>query len=141
MNNKIFEHSWNLSTVAHFWWQGDHVMSLFYWLIEWYKKWGDELIKAALKDWNAEILDTLIFPIIFLYRHYLELEIKRLYYYIFRKSIKSKDSLNHNICELFIVLKTDVFEQLEWMEDYVNENNPGILLEIENKVINAWKNY
>ena len=43
---------------------------------EGYKSSADLLVKNALESKNIKILDTFIFPIMFLYRQYLELELK-----------------------------------------------------------------
>ncbi|MDD2487492.1 MAG: hypothetical protein PHS92_03915 [Candidatus Gracilibacteria bacterium] len=126
MNNKIFKANGNPSTSGHFGWQGDDKMLLFYGLKEGYKNSADKLVDIALEDGGAITLDTFVFPIAFLYRHYIEIEIKRLYYYVFGKFPKQ----SHNLQELFNILKIDILDKSETILNLI-KHNPEIISEIK----------
>ena len=72
---KVFKESGYMEQSAHFGWQ-DKDEALFG-LREGYKESADRLLEIALENGNnIKILDTFIFPIMFLYRHSIEISLK-----------------------------------------------------------------
>lgn len=77
---RIFVDTGAMDQSAHFGWQNkDEAM---YGLREGYKNSADELVEIAVNSGgNPKILDTFIFPILFSYRHCLEISLKHIYIY------------------------------------------------------------
>ncbi|WP_373181285.1 hypothetical protein [Clostridium butyricum] len=74
---KLIKETDNYYHFAHFGW-GD-VETQLYGYMEGYKEAADNLIEHATNSKNIKILDTLVFPICFLYRQYLELVMKSIF--------------------------------------------------------------
>lgn len=74
---KIFFESHNMEQSAHFGWQSKDLA--LYGLREGYKNSADDLVKIALSNGMPKVLDTYIFPILFSYRHCLEISLKHIY--------------------------------------------------------------
>ena len=75
---KIFVETGLMEQSAHFGWQNKD--QALYGLREGYKNSADELVKIAVNSGgNLKILDTYIFPILFLYRHCIEISLKHIY--------------------------------------------------------------
>ncbi|MBE5393804.1 hypothetical protein HT747_01215 [Brevibacillus borstelensis] len=74
---KLFKSTKNYLEFSHFGW-GD-INSQFYGYIKGYKESADTLVDFALASKRIAILDTYIFPILFLYRQFIELSLKSLY--------------------------------------------------------------
>jgi len=62
---------------AYFGWGDDDAQ--FYMYIEGYKLSGDTLLDIALDSKDSSVKDKLIFPIVFSYRQYVELKLKKMY--------------------------------------------------------------
>ena len=75
---KIFVDTGEMDQSAHFGWQNKD--EALYGLREGYKNSADELVEIAVNSGgNPKILDTFIFPILFSYRHCLEISLKHPY--------------------------------------------------------------
>ena len=75
---RIFVDTGAMDQSAHFGWQNKD--EALYGLREGYKNSADELVEMAVNSGgNPKILDTFIFPILFSYRHCLEISLKHIY--------------------------------------------------------------
>ena len=71
---KIFKDTGLMKQSVHFGWQDKY--QALYGLREGYKNSADELVEIVLDNGNdPKILDTFIFPILFSYRHSLEISL------------------------------------------------------------------
>ena len=106
--------------VANIGWQNQN---LSLWGIkQGYKEAGDDLIKIVLEEGeknNIRVLDTYIFPIMFLYRQSIEVGIKNIYYRAFRKIPDG----GHDLDILWKNLFDDVIVGLLSNEELIKENN------------------
>ncbi|HNP28029.1 MAG TPA: hypothetical protein PKK23_03235 [Nitrospirales bacterium] len=73
---KLFIDTNDYYRLANIWWGDESVQ--FHGYIEGYKKGADALVEKAITSNNISILDTLVYPALFLYRQFLELQIKRI---------------------------------------------------------------
>lgn len=89
MRKKVFVETQNQTTKAYFGWQ-DKSKAL--WGLKYgYKNSADELVNIALlkgEEGDLLTLDTYIFPILFLFRHAIELSLKIIYYRIYGQVIQ-----------------------------------------------------
>jgi len=98
-----------------------------------YKTAADELIQHALASKNAGRLDTLIFPILFLYRQYIELELKWVFlvYSDADRSVKKSviSDVGHNLIKLWQKARAILLEDatpkeqqdVNIVEDYIEQ--------------------
>lgn len=100
---------------------------------EGYKLSADDLVDRAIASHDKGITDTYIYPICFLYRQYLELEMK--YFYLSYSETDKKDKSdtikkeNHNLNEIWkrikpIFLKYITGKELDYTniaENYINQ--------------------
>jgi hypothetical protein len=98
-----------------------------------YKTAADELIQHALASKNAGRLDTLIFPILFLYRQYIELELKWVFlvYSDADRSVKKSviSDVGHNLIKLWQKVRAILLEDatpkeqqdVNIVEDYIEQ--------------------
>ena len=101
---------------AHFGWQ-DKDQAL-YGLREGYKNSADELVKIAVNSGgNLKILDTYIFPILFLYRHCIEILLKHIYTRAWGKIPRG----GHNLLTLWDVIKEEIIDKIICSEDFVEQ--------------------
>ena len=92
MRKKVFVETSNQTTKAYFGWQ-DKSKALWG-LKEGYKNSADELVNIALlKGAEGDILtlDTYIFPVLFLFRHSIELSLKMIYHRIYGQIIQGHE--------------------------------------------------
>ena len=76
---KVFNDTGNMTQSAHFGWQNEDMA--LYGLREGYKNSADELVEIVLKNGSdTRKLDTYVFPIVFLYRHSIEISLKHIYF-------------------------------------------------------------
>jgi len=101
---KIFYESKIMEQSAHFGWQDKD--SALYGLGEGYKNSADDLVGIALESGNIKTLDTYIFPILFSYRHSLEIFLKHIYLRCWGKLPKG----GHNLITLWDEVKTEVID-------------------------------
>ena len=104
---KVFKESGYMEQSAHFGWQ-DKDKALFG-LREGYKESADRLLEIALENGNnIKMLDTFIFPIMFLYRHSIEISLKHIYQRAFGKIPDG----GHNLLALWDNVKKDVIDDM-----------------------------
>ena len=100
---KIFVDTGKMDQSAHFGWQNKD--EALYGLREGYKNSADELVEIAVNSGgNPKILDTFIFPILFSYRHCLEISLKHIYMRAWGKV----PSGGHNLLTLWDIIKTEI---------------------------------
>ncbi|WP_404469404.1 hypothetical protein [Sutcliffiella horikoshii] len=104
---KLFTSTGNYLEFSHFGW--GNINSQFYGYIKGYKESADTLVNFALASGSIAILDTYIFPILFLYRQFIELSIKSLYLEYseepIQEKIKSIKQASHNLAFMWNKLK------------------------------------
>lgn len=109
---KIFEDTGKMQQSAYFGWQDKNDALLG--LREGYKNSADDLVDIALENGNSnKTLDTYIFPILFSYRHSIELSIKHIY-------MRAKGSLpkgGHDLLILWNKVKREVIDELINLDD------------------------
>lgn len=92
---------------SHFGW--GNINSQFYGYIKGYKESADTLVDYALASNRIAILDTYIFPVLFLYRQFIELSLKSLYLEYADDSMNEKiqtiKQVNHNLAKMWNKLK------------------------------------
>lgn len=117
MGKKIFREGKNPYARAYFGWQNRHLA--LYGLKEGYKNSADNLVDIALKEGSKgdiKTLDTYIFPVLFCYRHALELSLKQIYFRFYGKLPDGK----HDLVMLFDKVKEqviDIFNSSSFIED------------------------
>ncbi|WP_346848466.1 hypothetical protein [uncultured Clostridium sp.] len=121
MKRKLFINGENPDERAYIGWQ-DKSLSL-QGIKMGYKNSADNLVKIALKEGKRgriDILDSYIFPILFFYRHSIEISLKHVYFR-FNGTIPKG---NHNLLNLWDRLDKDVFSQLssQVIIDDINKN-------------------
>jgi hypothetical protein len=117
---------------AHFGW-GD-IDQQFYGYIRGYKEAADNLVELAIKSNRISILDTYVFPIIFLYRQFLELAMKDIYLnyseHSMQDKIKTIGKVNHDLVKIWEKIKPliqdgcnteDDNDTIKIVEDYINQ--------------------
>ncbi len=72
---KLFIQKGDYYEFSHFGWGSEQVQ--FYGYIAGYKDSADLLIENAIDSKNISVLDTVIFPVLFLYRQFIELSLKQ----------------------------------------------------------------
>jgi hypothetical protein len=111
MHNYIFTDKPDSFACATFGWQSSDLALLG--VKEGYKNAADDLVKIALKEGvknNIRVLDTYIFPIMFLYRQSLEVSLKSIYYRYYGEIPSGK----HDLIKLWdIVYKKIVIQNIQ----------------------------
>jgi len=96
---KIFLPGGNIKEYSYFGW--GKTTTQFYGYIMGYKDAADILIEDATHSDSNMKLDTLIFPVLFLYRHSIELYLKRIYLELFEENLNEKKTFlkkrGHNL--------------------------------------------
>ena len=108
---KIFLESEKMEQSAHFGWQNKDLA--LYGLREGYKNSADDLVEIAIENGTPKTLDTYIFPILFSYRHCLEISLKHIYLRCFGKLPKG----GHNLLTLWDEVKREV------IDDFINNKS------------------
>lgn len=126
---KLFIDTNDYYKLAHIGWGDEGVQ--FHGYIEGYKTGADALIEKAITSNNISILETLVYPALFLYRHFLELQLKRI---IFLNSEKTHDqkkgiikNVGHNLKKSWTEVKTSI-------NDFFDEGDNSIA-EIEELIL------
>ncbi len=73
---------------------------------------ANELVESALQKGskgNIKVLDTYVFPVLFLYRHSIEISIKAIYFRCFNEIANGQ----HDLIILWDKLRQDVIEKIE----------------------------
>lgn len=101
--------------------------------IDGYKNSADILVHQALEDGSYAVLDTFVYPIVYLYRHYVELTLKDIYLLNTKDSeddkIKTIDRCQHNLMKMWFKAKPlisssfpkDDMSVLDVVEDYISQ--------------------
>ncbi|MEG2530084.1 MAG: hypothetical protein RSB02_08405 [Anaerovoracaceae bacterium] len=130
---KIFIDSGNMEQSANFGWQSEDLA--LYGLREGYKNSADDLVEIALKDGTPKTLDTYIFPILFSYRHSLEISLKHIYYRC-RGSLPKGghnlltlwDEVNREVIDGFINNASAIEKVKSYKENFIPYSFEGISL-------------
>lgn len=101
---RIFYESKIMEQSAHFGWQNKDLA--LYGLKEGYKNSADDLVALALENGTPKTLDTYIFPVLFSYRHSLEISLKHIYLRCFGKLPNG----GHNLLTLWDEVKKEVID-------------------------------
>ena len=113
---RIFEETGIMSQSAHFGWQNKD--QALYGLREGYKNSADELVEIVLNNGNdIKKLDTYIFPIIFSYRHSIEISLKHIY-------LRAYGQLplgGHNLLVLWDTINKEIIEKFINSNDFVEQ--------------------
>ena len=120
MARKIFLEGKNPNSRAYYGWQ-DGGLAL-YGLKEGYKNSADNLVGIALTEGSKgdiKTLDTYIFPILFCYRHSLEISLKQIYYRFFGKLPPDG---NHDLIMLYDNVKENIVDVL---------NSPNFIADVK----------
>jgi hypothetical protein len=112
---KIFCESGNMEQSAHFGWQSKELA--LYGLREGYKNSADDLVKLAIENGTPKTLDTYIFPILFSYRHSLEISLKHIHLRCFGRLPKG----GHNLLALWDEVKKEVIDGFIKNESAIKE--------------------
>ena len=106
---KIFVDSELMGQSAYFGWQDKD--EALYGLREGYKNSADDLVEIAVNSGNnVKVLDTYIFPILFSYRHCLEISLKHIY----MRACGKIPVGGHNLLTLWdIIFVKKIFTELE----------------------------
>ncbi len=97
-----------------------------------YKNGADALVEKILNDDSSKSYDTLIYPVLFLYRHYLELVLKYIYIVFSNESTENKikfiKAVSHDINKVWqqkvkqILKNNEVCDvDIDVAENYINE--------------------
>ncbi len=113
---KIFIDTGKMKQSAHFGWETED--QALYGLREGYKKSADELIEIVLKNGNDnKMLDTYVFPIVFSYRHSIEILLKHIY---FRAKWKLPGG-GHDLLTLWDIVKQEIIDDLINSSEFINQ--------------------
>lgn len=123
---KIFEKGKTFQTQAYYGWTTEE--QSLYGIKMGYKNSANILIEAALikgKENDIAALDTLIFPIIFCFRHSIEISLKQIYYRTFGKIPNG----GHNLITLFDIIDKEIINMFENPEilNMVKENKENFI--------------
>lgn len=112
----VFYETGIMTQSAYFGWE-DKDQAL-YGLREGYKNSADELVEIVLYNGNdIKKLDTYIFPIIFSYRHSIEISLKHIYL----RAYGQLPSGGHNLLALWDTINKDIIEKLINSNDFVEQ--------------------
>lgn len=115
---KIFVDTGVMEQSAHFGWQNKD--EALYGLREGYKNSADELVEIAVNSGgNPKILDTFIFPVLFSYRHCLEISLKHIYMRAWGKV----PSGGHNLLTLWDIIKTEIIDKMICSREFIEQVN------------------
>lgn len=113
---KIFVDTGIMDQTAHFGWQNKE--QALYGLREGYKKSADELVEIAVNSGgDYKILDTFIFPILFSYRHCLEIALKHIYMRAWGKVPAG----GHNLLDLWDIIKSEIIDNMICSEEFIEQ--------------------
>ena len=111
---KIFVTTDNMGHAAYFGWQNKR--QALYGLREGYKNSADNLVDLVINgDCDSKMLDTYIFPIMFLSRHSLEISLKHIYQRCYGKLPEG----GHDLLTLWFTVKRDVIDKFIISEEFV----------------------
>ena len=129
---KLFINSGNKYEFSHFGWEGG-IEAKFYGYMKGYKEAADSLIENAVSSQDFSKIDTVIYPVCFLYRQYLELVMKIIYlsYSEDTKEIKFNvlKDINHSLIKIWNKIKPYLEEEasknelndIKVVEEYIKQ--------------------
>lgn len=113
---KIFVDTGLMEQSAHFGWQNKD--EALYGLREEYKNSADKLVEIAVNcGGNPKILDTFIFPILFSYRHCLEISLKHIYMRAWGKIPMG----GHDLLILWDNIKAEIIDKMICSEEFIGQ--------------------
>lgn len=116
MGKKVFVTTNDQDTMAYFGWQDGS--TALYGLKHGYKNAAENLVDFALEkgaEGDIETLDTYIFPILFLYRHSLEISLKIIYYTLYDEILQG-----HELNKLWETVFEKVIKKID-TKDFLKE--------------------
>lgn len=128
---KLFKETGSYYQHSHFAWGNWQTQFVGY--TDGYKNSADELIELAISSQDIQKLDTFVYPICFLYRQYLELEMKGLYLKYSEDSADKKSKtikdVNHSLLKIWNKIKLLLtenaneteFQSVDIVEEYITE--------------------
>lgn len=82
------------------------------------KKSADELVEIAVNSGgDHKILDTFIFPILFSYRHCLEIALKHIY----MRARGKVPTGGHNLLDLWDIIKSEIIDNMICSEEFIEQ--------------------
>lgn len=112
---KVFKDTGNQEQSAYFGWQNKN--DALFMLREGYKNGADDLVEIAIEKGDIKTLDTYIFPILFSYRHCLEISLKNIYMRVFGKMLTG----GHDLIGLWDVIKKEIVDGMICSEEFVKQ--------------------
>lgn len=110
----IFKDTGIMEQSAYFGWQDKD--TALYGLREGYKKSADDLVNIAISNGNnIKVLDTYIFPIMFSYRHALELSLKHIY-------LRTRGCVpkgGHDLLVLWDMVKKEIIDDMINSDEFI----------------------
>jgi hypothetical protein len=103
MARKVFVETTDPRKMAYFGWQDKR--TALWGVKQGYKKAADDLVEIALQRGDNATLDTYVFPILFLYRHSLEISLKLIYF-----TCHGKVPLGHELDDLWRKVLDEVID-------------------------------
>lgn len=107
IDNKVFIDTGDYHKLGHIGWGGTNQQFFMY--IEGYKSAGDSLIDSAILSKDVSILDTFVYPALFLYRQFLELQLKEVFLLYAEDSENKKEKFikkaGHNLQKMWLKIK------------------------------------
>ncbi len=105
--NKVFIDTGDYHKLGHIGWGGTNQQFFMY--IEGYKSAGDSLVDSAILSKDISILDTFVYPALFLYRQFLELQLKEVFLLYTEGSQDTKGEFlketGHNLNKMWLKIK------------------------------------
>lgn len=113
---KIFVYSGNMEQSAHFGWQNKD--EALYGLREGYKNSADDLVEIVLKNPDdIKMLDTYIFPIMFSYRHSIEIALKHIY----QRAKGEIPAGAHNLLTLWDNVRSEIIDGMICSKQFIEQ--------------------
>jgi len=129
---KLFINSGNYYEFSHFGW-GGNTETEFFGYMKGYKEAADNLIENAIISQDISKIDTVIYPVCFLYRQYLELVMKIIYLSysgdVRETKIKTLKDISHNLMKMWNKIKPYLEEEtnqeerndIKVVEEYIRQ--------------------
>lgn len=129
-DEKLFKDGGNYYEFAHFGWGSTETE--FYGYMKGYKESADLLVNSSVASRDISMLDTSVFPILFLYRQYLELAMKSIFLRFSEDNLGDKEDTikksSHNLMSIWNKVKpileplgSEDKEMLVTVEEYIKE--------------------
>lgn len=109
----IFNDTGFMDQSAYFGWQNKD--SALYGLREGYKNSADDLVDIAVSRGNIKTLDTYIFPILFSYRHSIEISLKHIYL----RATGNLPKGGHDLLTLWNTVKKEIIDEIINSDEFI----------------------